>query len=146
MFNTVALGGTVVDCRGNHGFSRKRSSARIARRCYIQINDIIHRVLVIAKSASVKKPVGLSRTDGKRLDGLTLVHWQVGRNLVCDVTVTDTLANSYLTSMAIIAGSAANLAASRKEDKYVDMATTHFCTSGFRDPWFHLSVRKHLSF
>ena len=33
--------------------------------------------------------------------------------------------NSYLTSTSTTAGSAADLAASRKEDKYVNMATTH---------------------
>ena len=115
--------GTVVDCRGTHGLSCKRSSARIARHSHI--NDIIHRALIRAKIASVKEPVGLSRTDGKRPDGLTLVPWQAGKNLVWDVTVTDTIASSYLKSTSITAGSAAELAASRKEEKYVDMAITH---------------------
>ena len=40
-----------------------------------------------------------SRTDGKHPDGLALVLWQVGKNLVWDVTVAGTLVNSYLTSM-----------------------------------------------
>ena len=63
--------GTVIDCRGTHRLSYKRSSARIAKHNYI--NDIIHRALVRAKVASAKEPVGLSRTEGKRPDGLTLV-------------------------------------------------------------------------
>ena len=70
--------GTVVDCRGTHGLSCNRSSARIARHSYI--NDIIHRALVRAKIASVKEPVGLSLTDEKLPDGLTLIPWQIGKN------------------------------------------------------------------
>ena len=35
------------------------------------------------------------------------------------------IANSYLTSTSVTAGSAAELAASRKEEKYVDIATTN---------------------
>ena len=72
----------------------------------------------------MKEPVGLSRTDEKRLDGLSLVPWQVGKNLPRDVTVADTLANSYLTSNPITAGSATDFDTSRKEVKYIDMATT----------------------
>ena len=115
--------GTVVNCRGTHWLSCKRSSARLARHSYI--NDIIHRELVRVKIASVKEPVGLSRADGKRPDYLTLVPWQVGKNLVWDVKVTDTLTNFYLTSTTIIAGNAVDLVVSRKKDKYVDMATTY---------------------
>ena len=114
----------MVDCRGTHGLSCKESLARIAKHSYI--NDIIYRALVRAKTASVKEPVGLSRTDGKRPDGLTLIPCQVDKNLVWDVTVVDTIANSYLTSTSVTAGSTAELAASRKEEKYVDMAITHF--------------------
>ena len=40
-----------------------------------------------------------SRTDGKHPDSLALALWQVGKNLVWDVTVAGTLVNSYLTSM-----------------------------------------------
>jgi hypothetical protein len=89
------------------------------------VNDIIHRALVRAKIASVKEPIGLSRTDGKRPDGLTLVPWQFGKNAVWDVTVTDTLATSYLSLTSFTAGSAAELAATRKEEKYVELTTTH---------------------
>ena len=101
--------GIVVDYRGTHALSCKKSSARIARHSYI--NDIIYRALVRAKIASVKEPVVLSRTDGKCPDGLTLIPWQVGKNLVWDVAVADTIANSYLTSTSVIADSTAELAA-----------------------------------
>jgi hypothetical protein len=42
-----------------------------------------------------------------------------------DVTVTDSLADSYLTSTSVTAGAAAEGAASRKELKYQALAATH---------------------
>ena len=40
-------------------------------------------------------PPGLSRSDGKRPDGLTLIPWQGGKPLCWDVTVACPVANSY---------------------------------------------------
>ena len=62
--------------------------------------------------------MGLFRTDGKRPDGLTLVPWQSGKALCWDVNLTCPLADSYVDGAAREAGSAAELAAARKEDKY----------------------------
>ena len=42
-----------------------------------------------------------------------------------DVTVTDTMAESYLAATSVSAGAAAEGAASRKELKYQALATTH---------------------
>jgi hypothetical protein len=84
--------GVAVDCRGTHGLSCKRSAGRTARHSHL--NDIVHHALVRASVSSVKVPVGLSRSDGKRPDGLTLVPWQGGKCAIWDVTVADTLANS----------------------------------------------------
>ena len=53
-----------------------------------------------------------------RPDGMTLITWQAGKNVTWDVTVTDTVADSYLNLSAACAGSAAEGAASRKETKY----------------------------
>jgi hypothetical protein len=39
--------------------------------------------------------------------------------------VADTLATSYLSSTSVTAGSASEIAASRKEEKYIDLATMH---------------------
>ena len=41
------------------------------------------------------EPTGLSRSDGKCPDGLSLIPWERGRPLVWDVTVPDSLAVSY---------------------------------------------------
>jgi len=58
--------------------------------------------------------LGLSRSDGKRPDGLTLIRWRVGRSLIWDVTVSCTTADSYLEAYSREAGAAAELAASNK--------------------------------
>jgi hypothetical protein len=115
--------GATVDCRGTHGLSCKISAGRTPRHAYL--NDIIHRALVRAGVSAVKEPAGLSRTDGKRPDGVTLVPWQAGRTAVWDVTVIDTLATSYLPSTSITPGSAAEIAAARKVDKYLNLSATH---------------------
>ena len=68
-----------------------------------------------------KEPDGLSRTDGKRPDGLTLVRWQSGKSLCWDGTVICLLAESYVSGVAREAGAAAEVAATRKEEKYAEL-------------------------
>ena len=89
------------------------------------LNDLIYRALVSANIPTNKEPVGLSRTDGKRPDGLTLIPWQSGKALVWDVTVTHTMAESYSNTIEIVPGHAAELAATRKTDKYASLAGTY---------------------
>ena len=69
---------------------------------------------------AAKEPSGLLRSDGKRPDGLTLIPWKNGRCVTWDVTVTDTLAQSYLPVTAGTSGGAAEAAAERKT---VDLRT-----------------------
>ena len=52
---------------------------------------------------------------------MTLITWQGGKNFTWDVTITDTVADSYLRLSAACAGSAAEGAASRKETKYAGL-------------------------
>ena len=89
------------------------------------INDLIYRGLIRAGVPSTKEPSGLSRTDGKRPDGLTLIPWQCGKSLIWDVTVADTLAASHLATTSVKAGSAADTAAVKKDAKYADLARTY---------------------
>jgi hypothetical protein len=92
------------------------------------INDLVYRALTRAGIPSVKEPQGLSRTDGKRPDGLTLIPWRSGRCLTWDVTVIDTLADSYLAQTSAVQGSASEIAAERKNDKYKTLQHTYeFC-------------------
>ena len=92
---------------------------------YDTINDIIHRALTRASMPSVLEPPGLSCTDGKRPNGLTLNPWQRGKSLTWDFTVTDTVAVSYLHPTSAKADGAAENAATRKEEKYVDLQQTY---------------------
>ena len=61
----------------------------------------------------------------QRPDGLTLLSWRDGRCATWDVTVTDTVAASYVGISSSCAASAAEAAAKRKEEKYVDICRTH---------------------
>ena len=126
--------GTLVDTRGTHGLACRRSSGRMARNH--NINDLIYRGLIRAGVPSTKEPSGLSRTDGKRPDGLTLIPWQCGKSLIWDVTVADTLAASHLAATSVKAGSAADSAAVKKDAKYADLAGTyHFVPIASVRPW-----------
>jgi hypothetical protein len=64
---------------------------------------------------STLEPNGLSRDDGKRPDGMTLVPWIKGQPLVWDVTIVDTLANSYILKTSEVSGFAAEMACKRKQ-------------------------------
>jgi len=111
-----------VDARGLHSFvckRCKRAPGRSAR--HHALNDLVARSFVSVVVPVTKEPVGLIRTDGKRPDGVTLVPWQSGKSLCWDVTVTCPLADSYLSRAAQEAGAAAEMAASRREEKYVDL-------------------------
>lgn len=115
--------GATVDTHGLHVLSCKRSAARAQRHHYI--NDLIWRALSRAGIPSVKEPHGLVRSDGKRPDGLTLIPWRTGRCATWDVTVTDTVAPSYLSIASRDAASVAEAAAQRKVDKYAAISQTY---------------------
>ena len=78
-----------------------------------------------AQIPATKEPIGLSRIDGKRPDGATLIHWKRGKPLAYDVTVRNTYAASHLAETAENAGAAADKAAANKISKYSTLATTH---------------------
>jgi hypothetical protein len=71
------------------------------------------------------EPNGLFRADGKRPDGLTLVSWREGRSVTLDVTVADTVAESYLSISSITAGAAAQAAVERKNVNHAELGGHH---------------------
>jgi len=73
----------------------------------------------------MKEPNGLTLSDGRRPDGLTLIPWQYGKPLTWDVTVATTLADSYISASASSAGAAAEMAATRKTAKYADLPASY---------------------
>jgi len=115
--------GSQVDTWGLHAFVCKMGPSRITR--HHALNDIISRAFASAKIPVRKEPSGLFRSDGKRPDGLTLIPWQRILSLTWDVTVATTLADSDISASASSAGAAAEMAASRKQAKYVALSGSY---------------------
>jgi hypothetical protein len=88
---------------------------------------------------STLEPNGLSRDDGKRPDGMTLVPWNKGQPLVWDVTVVDTLADSYVLKTSEVSGFAAEMACKRKHNKYRSIISSNYIFKGLAfetlGPW-----------
>jgi len=90
--------GTLVDATGTHGLACKKSAGH--HPCHNQLNDVIWRALNRAQIPSISEPGGLStvsRSDGKRPDGVTMIPWSRGRCLTWVVTSPDTLAPTNIT-------------------------------------------------
>lgn len=111
--------GARVESNGHHGLSCVRCAGRFSR--HHSINEILRRALVSANLPCVLEPPGLSRTDGKRPDGLTLVPWARGRSLIWDATCVSTFAPSHLNHTMSKAGAAAENAARLKHAKYSNL-------------------------
>ena len=80
--------GSVVDARGLHGLSCKRSAGCSTR--HQQLNDVIWCALRQADIPAVKELSGLIPGSDLRPDGLILIPWQGGRCLTWYATVVDT--------------------------------------------------------
>ena len=83
----------------------------------------------------------MSRTDGKRLDGMTIFPWSVGKCLVWDFTCSDTLAASHIAASSDQPGKVAERAEQSKLTKYValerDFQVVPVCVETM-GPWgFH---------
>ena len=111
--------GALVDTNSLHGISCKLNSGKHAK--HANFNELIYHALKSSDIPAVKESTGLSRSDGKRPDGLSLVPWKSGKCLIWDVTIVDTMAQSYLQSTSQNACAAAEMAAERKHNKYVDL-------------------------
>jgi hypothetical protein len=111
--------GASVNTLGTHGLSCRFSAGRRFR--HAEVNDLIRRAFVSAGIPSLLEPSGVSRDDGKRPDGLTLVPWSSGKSLVWDFTCVDTLAPSRLITSATSSGSAATGAERKKIGKYKNL-------------------------
>ena len=116
--------GEEVDCRGTHGLSCRHSEGRLYR--HGSINSIIHRALNSAKISSRLEPAGLSRSDRKRPNGMSIVPWSSSRLLVWDATCPDTLAASYRGQATAEAGKVVAAAEDRKANKYIHLDSAYF--------------------
>ena len=105
---------------GWHGLSCLKSAGRFSR--HSNLNALIKQSLSSIHVPSVLESRHLYRTDQKRPDGLTLVPWAVGRQLLWDVTVVDSLAPCRINAGSVCnPGTAATEAEERKNDKYKDL-------------------------
>jgi len=111
--------GSVVDARGLHSFVCKKAPGKTIR--HHSLYDLIARSFSAASVPIIKKPTGLSCSDGKCPDGLSCVPWQNGKALCWDVTVICSVADSYISAAARDARAAAEFAASRKEVKFAGL-------------------------
>ena len=109
-----------VDSLATHGLSCRYSVGRHPR--HRSVNDLLKQAFGSAGIPSVTEPTGLSRSDGRRPDGMTLVPWLRGRALVWDYTCVDTMANSNIEVSSAEAGGAAEKAFHKKENKYVEIS------------------------
>jgi len=100
----------------------KHAPGRISR--HHVINDSFARAFASAGVPVKKEPSGLLLNDSKRPDGLTLIPWRAGKPLAWDVTVAATHADSYIRASSSAAGAAAEMAATRKMNKYSDLPTS----------------------
>ena len=66
---------SLVDAQGLHGLVCKQAPSRIIR--YHALNDVVARAIQSAGTPVTKEPVGLTRLDGKRPDGIILIPWQL---------------------------------------------------------------------
>ena len=115
--------GERVDARGLHGLACRKNSDRQQR--HNMLNDIVWRSLRRANVPSTKEPLSLTREDGKRPDGVTLILWSSGRCLACrDVTVLDTFSTVLLAITSNGAGEASNRANVAKRSKYATNTRT----------------------
>ncbi|CAG9794020.1 unnamed protein product [Diatraea saccharalis] len=91
--------GEMVYSSGHHGLSCSRSAGRISR--HASINGIIHGVLATASVPAILEPNELTRDDGKKPDGISLVPWRMSRPLVWDTICVDTLTPSHLPGICL---------------------------------------------
>ena len=89
------------------------------------MTDIVTRSLQSAGIPTVKEPQNLSRNDGRRPDGVTIIPFKAGRCLVFDVTTRCTLAPTYTRVASLAPRAVANLADEQKVTKYEALRNTY---------------------
>ena len=106
------LCGALVNEQAIHGLSCVSSPGRQSR--HAVVNDFVKRALSSVQIPSSLKPTSLSRSDGKRPDGLTIASCKSVRMLVRHVSSTDTFTASHLAQAVIQARAVTGLAELRK--------------------------------
>ena len=108
--------GTQVESTGVHGLSCRKSAGRFSR--HFHVNNLIRKALEFALVPTILEPQGVSRTDGKRPDGMTIFPWRMEKCMVWDFTCSDTFASSHLEVSSDHFGKVAERAEQAKLTKY----------------------------
>ena len=114
--------GKLLEGNGHHGLSSGVSCARSAGRFsrHHNLDTLLKQALSSIKVPSILEPNGLTRTDGKCPDGITLAPWEEGKQLVWGVTCVDLLAPSRIENGSVAnPGTDAEDAEELKTAKYV---------------------------
>ncbi len=112
--------GKMVEEDGHHGLLCNKSTGKFSR--HANLNALVKQTISSLSFPSVLEPRGLFRSDGKRPDGMTIVPWNSGRQLVWDVTVVDSLATSRIQAGSVCnPGVTATDAEDRKVVKYQNL-------------------------
>ena len=83
------------------------------------LNSLIKQTLGSLDLPSMLEPRQLYRTDGKRPDGVPMIPWEMGKQLVWDLMVVDALAPSRINQGSLCnPGNDATGAETRKIEKY----------------------------
>ena len=105
---------------GLHGLPCTKSAGRFSR--HATHHSLIKQTLGSLDLPAMLEPRGLYRTDGKRPDGVTMIPWETGKQLVWDVTVVDALAPSRLNQSSLCKPrTTATEAEARKIEKYREL-------------------------
>ena len=101
---------------GDHALTCHKGVGKHAR--HSEVNSRIKAALAEAGVVSVLEPVGLTRDDGKRPDGATVLPFERGLPMAWDATTIHTCAPSHLHATAVQAGSGAAAAEAHNDSKY----------------------------
>ncbi|XP_074026320.1 uncharacterized protein [Leptinotarsa decemlineata] len=115
--------GSIVDEKGTHGLSCRRSAGRISR--HHQVNDILKRAMLSADVPAILEPLGTSRDIGKRPNDMSLIPWKYGKPVVWDFICVDTVAASHLAESSKSAGTAALSGEKLKRKKYQNLGNNY---------------------
>ena len=103
-----------------HGISCNKRAGRFSR--HATLNSLVDLSLGSTDLPSMLELSGLSRTDDKRPDGVTMIPWKMGKQTVWDVTVVDAFAPSRLNHGSLCnPGTTATVAEVRKYEKYREL-------------------------
>ena len=112
--------GKRVERDGLHGLSCTKSAGRFSR--HATLNSLIKQTLGSLDLPSMLEPRGLYRTDGKPPDGVAMTPWEMGKELVWDVTFVDALAPSRLHQGSLCnPGTTVTETESRKIENYCEL-------------------------